>query len=82
MSDGTTPAPDDQVWVCRACGKTSRTQYGFDANNQDCSDRGWDESCMLNAVLCWKARGSKGWKPVEKAPEPEVVLTRIERGES
>lgn len=39
-------APVGQIWVCAACGKTSRDQYG---------DKGtrWDESCVLNSVLCW-----------------------------
>lgn len=35
-------------FVCLACGKTSGTRYGFDADR----DRGWDASCMLNALLC------------------------------
>lgn len=36
-------APDGFVWVCHACGKTTKDRYG--------SDRGWDESCMLNSAL-------------------------------
>lgn len=44
---GNTIAPAGQVWVCGACGKRSRDQYGYQAIS-----RGWDESCMLNAVLC------------------------------
>ena len=53
-NDGTTPAPEGQVWICGACGKKSRTMYGFDAENKSTAiDRGWDESCMLNAVLCY-----------------------------
>lgn len=35
------------IWVCGACGKTSRDLYGDKG-----SSWGWDESCMLNAVLC------------------------------
>lgn len=37
-------APEGKLWVCCACGKTSRDQYG---------DKGtwWDESCMLNSRL-------------------------------
>lgn len=38
-------APEGKVYVCCACGKTSRGLYGSQ------SDHGWDESCMLNAVL-------------------------------
>ena len=41
-------APDDGVWVCGACGKTATDRYGLEGPHA----RGWDESCMLNAVLC------------------------------
>ena len=36
-------APEGQVWVCGACGK-------FGKNRIDVGD----ESCFLNAVLCWE----------------------------
>lgn len=39
-------APEGKVYICRACGKRSRDEYGFQA-----IDYGWDESCVLNAVL-------------------------------
>lgn len=59
MSDeqvsGTEIAPDGQVWVCGACGKTSRTRYGFDDDDKNVCDPGWDESCMLNSTLCHEA---------------------------
>lgn len=42
-------APEGQVFVCGACGKRSKDRYGFKAISH-----GWDESCMLNAVLCWE----------------------------
>ena len=45
MSNNT--APPGQVWVCGACGKRSRDHFGNQALTP-----GWDESCMLNAVLC------------------------------
>lgn len=38
-------APDGTTWVCGACGKTSKDRYGDGKSS-------WDESCMLNAVLC------------------------------
>jgi hypothetical protein len=41
-------APEGHMFVCTACGKTSTTRYGIDGERS----RGWDESCMLNAVLC------------------------------
>jgi len=40
-------APAGAVYVCGACGKRSRDLYGDQAIS-----RGWDESCMLNAILC------------------------------
>lgn len=33
------------IWVCMACGKRSNDLYG-----RKPIDRGWDESCCLNAV--------------------------------
>ena len=42
-------APEGAIWVCAACGKTSKyDSYGIDGEHS----RGWDESCALNAVLC------------------------------
>ena len=38
-------APTGKIYVCGACGKTSRGLYGLQ------SDYGWDESCILNAVV-------------------------------
>lgn len=60
--EGTKLAPEGKVWRCAACGKQSRTRYGFvDGNGTRGSDylpdgtrvadQGWDASCMLNAVL-------------------------------
>lgn len=40
-------APKGQVFVCGACGRRSKDLYGDQAI--DCT---WDESCMLNAILC------------------------------
>jgi len=40
-------APKDQVYVCSACGKTSKTKQPTEH-----SMKGWDASCMLSAVLC------------------------------
>jgi hypothetical protein len=62
MSDGTELAPPGQVWICGACGKRSRTRCGFVDNGTPrggdflpdgsrVADSGWDESCMLHAVL-------------------------------
>lgn len=44
-------APADQIFVCAACGKTSKNIYG-----EGDGVLGWDESCMLNAVLCYEDR--------------------------
>lgn len=61
--EGTEPVPEDLVWVCAACGKTSRTRFGFDKDNKRVCSGGWDESCMLNSVLCLN----------EKKEEPLIV---------
>jgi hypothetical protein len=66
-------APEGQIYVCGACGKTSRTRYGFfsdgTARGADfmpdgsrVSERGWDESCMMHAVLCYA--GGLPWRAV------------------
>lgn len=62
--EGTTPAPDGQVWVCAACGKTSPTKYGFDADEKRVVTNGWDESCMLNSVLCFTEKKNDVWQAV------------------
>lgn len=35
-------APEGQIWVCAACGKSARNRANVG-----------DESCFLNAVLCY-----------------------------
>jgi hypothetical protein len=42
-------APEGQVFVCCACGRRSKDQYGNQRIN-----RSWDESCMLNSILCYE----------------------------
>lgn len=42
-------AEDGHLFVCCACGRTSATSWGFDADNKSTASPGWDESCMLNA---------------------------------
>lgn len=56
-------APDGQIFVCGACGKTSKSIYGEDPDNPI----GWDESCMLNAVLCYEHKRTPDglWMAVE-----------------
>lgn len=44
---GNRTAAAGTVYVCVACGKRSRDLYGDQAISG-----GWDESCVLNAVLC------------------------------
>lgn len=62
-------APEGEVFVCSACGKRSGDRYGSLA-----IDHGWDESCMLNAVLCYadKRFNADGILVWEAAPEPAV----------
>ena len=61
-------APEGQLWVCAACGKTSRDRYG----EKKISD-GWDESCMLNAVLCYDrpdiVQGAPQYTAVKEQPK-------------
>lgn len=64
-------APEGQIYVCNACGKTSKDLYGED------SDYGWDESCSMHAVLCYSqkrfgAGGIYSWQavPTEIPPPP------------
>ena len=47
---GNQVAPPGSLFVCLACGKTSKTKYGLAATN------GWDESCMLNCQLFEESR--------------------------
>ena len=55
---GNKNADPGTVWVCGACGKRSSDLYG----NRPI-DPGWDESCMLNAVLCYD--DGPPWEAVE-----------------
>ena len=64
-------APDDGIWVCAACGKTATDRYGIEGAHSSM----WDESCMLNAVLC--QRGSivpgervRGAEPYDEVHRP------------
>jgi hypothetical protein len=51
MADANGPkAPEGKIYVCCACGKTSKELYGGPT-----AMRFWDESCMLNAVLANEA---------------------------
>lgn len=45
-------APDGEIWVCLACGKTSKDRYGLEEEHSP----GWDESCMLNSRMVSKDR--------------------------
>lgn len=48
-------APEGQVWVCGACGKSNKNRVNVG-----------DESCFLNAVLCYeRGIGDVEWKAVE-----------------
>jgi hypothetical protein len=50
-------APEGTIFVCAYCGKTARWRY--------CAANGWDESCMLHAVLCHEQKGLDGkWRAV------------------
>ena len=59
-------APAGKLWVCHACGKTARDQFG--------EEGGWDESCMLNSALydveklVYEARRVVRIKDVDQVP--------------
>lgn len=40
-------APDGQIFVCGACGRAQKSLL-------PASDIEWDESCMINAILCYE----------------------------
>jgi hypothetical protein len=63
-------APEGTIFVCGACGKTSKSIYG-DRN----PGLGWDESCMLNAVLCEADSFEKDgiWKAVDFQESDETT---------
>jgi hypothetical protein len=44
-------APPGKVYVCACCGKRSPWLFGFDDKDLRVGDKGWDVSCMMNAVL-------------------------------
>jgi hypothetical protein len=58
-------APEGKIWVCCACGKTADDSYGIDGWHS----WGWDESCMLNAVLMDRADAAKN-PQIRMPPEP------------
>jgi len=74
MIDGTTPVPNNMIWVCSACGKTSRTKYGFTRDNRNVADKGWDESCLLNAVLCYGDGRENDEHTVDSATAEDSVI--------
>jgi len=51
---GNRMAKEGNVFVCCACGKTSKWKYGFDKEGNQIVDGeriaspGWDVSCMMN----------------------------------
>lgn len=57
-------APDGQVFVCHACGRLSKSLIGDGST-------GWDESCMMNAVLCLEASVEVRGRMVIKATAVE-----------
>lgn len=44
-------APEGQIYVCSACGKTAKNIYTGTGG-----DRGWDASCALHSVLCYEGQ--------------------------
>lgn len=48
-------APDGQIWVCGACGRTGKDRYSMG-----------DTSCITWAVLCFDNGSSNGWEAVPR----------------
>jgi len=44
-------APDDAIWLCNQCGKTSTDKYGIHGD----VDPFWDATCQKHAILVEKA---------------------------
>ena len=44
-------APEGQIWVCTACGKTAPIRSGGEG-----ATWAWDASCFLNAILVDKSK--------------------------
>lgn len=70
---GNVVAAEGTVWVCAACGKTSRDRYG-----EQRISRGWDESCMLNAVLCFDPPEMRDGRPAWTAVTEKTIAARME----
>ena len=68
MTDDLRFAPDDGIWVCAACGKTALDLYGETGPRSPM----WDESCMLNAVLCDRAGIEPGQRVTKANPYRSV----------
>lgn len=49
-------APEGMIWVCAACGKTARDQYGIVGEHS----YGWDEACVMHSVLCHEKPNEAG----------------------
>lgn len=68
---GNVAAEPAEVFVCTACGKVSVDRYGYQSIS-----RGWDESCMLNAIcvrrdqIVWNAEHTRALR-VEGEPTGE-----------
>ena len=52
MSKRPDVAPEDQIFVCPCCGKTSTHWHGITEGGT--TSHGWDVSCAINSVLCYK----------------------------
>jgi hypothetical protein len=56
-----------QRYVCPACGKTSSVKWG---KARDTSP-GWDESCMMHAILCNPAPEGSSHKWIAVVPDSD-----------
>ena len=49
------------IWVCAACGRQS-----WDRDGKEPLQGGWDESCMLRAVLCKYPQVNGKWEAIRR----------------
>lgn len=65
-------APAGMVWICGACGKTARGNYGSGGS------KWWDESCSMNSLLIEEGLPQEAARPWRvwlktKHPVPQYI---------
>jgi hypothetical protein len=58
-------APDGMIWCCAACGKQAEDRFGIIGERT----RGWDASCMMQAVAVPKQNATTASHSGEEASD-------------